>query len=370
MKKKIRNIILIIIGTLAFLFFLGKYNFENDKLALLQMKSLAANGDILAVINLMEENPNFTNIPINFAYKKWKKTFESRFITNDEIIENTSRNKTINDISTIYRTYWRTQLLKPISENKTDTTLYHNLMNYLLSNKLTNLSRDSLSKTIKNDSKLKKIIEGEGFKVEFKFINGIQELYIWDKESIKNYKVILPKDTVETKVVFIEGYHINGSNHYATIGSSQVGGWAVKESATLYCNRNVYDLSSEKFEVSYLKHESLHFTDLNEYPNLSSSDLEYRSKVIELIYCTEETAYDRIAEFISDANNSDRNYSHPYANYILIENLSKLLFNSEFESDIKLWHKISITEINNAASLLYNLSEEVLQKDSSLTEVI
>jgi len=370
MKKKTRNIILIIIGALASLFFLGKYNFENDKQALIQIKSLTANGDILAVINEMEENPSFTNIPINFAYKKWKKTFESRFITKDEVIENTSGNKIVNDISTIYRTYWRTQLLKPNPENKTDTTLYHNLTNYLLSNKLTNLTRDSLSKTIKNNSELKRIIEDEGFKADFKFLNGIQELYIWEKESTKNYEVILPKDTIKTKVVFIEEYHINGSDHYATIGYSQVGGWAIKESATLYCNKDVYDLGSEKFEVSYLKHESLHFTDLNEYPNLSSSDLEYRSKVIELIYCTEETAYDRIAEFISEANNSDRNYSHPYANYILIENLSKLLFNSEFESDMNQWNKISIAKINNAASLLYKSSEEILQKDSSLTEVI
>jgi len=50
--------------------------------------------------------------------------------------------------------------------------------------------------------------------------------------------------------------------------------------------------------------------------------------------------------------------------------LSKLLFNSEFESDMNQWNKISIAKINNAASLLYKSSEEILQKDSSLTEVI
>ncbi len=55
-------------------------------------------------------------------------------------------------------------------------------------------------------------------------------------------------------------------------------------------------ITSEKYEVSYLKHESLHFTDMNDYPNLSSADLEYRSKVIELIYCTEKTIYDKMIQ--------------------------------------------------------------------------
>jgi hypothetical protein len=157
--------------------------------------------------------------------------------------------------------------------------------------------------------------------------------------------VILPKDTVKTTVVFIESYHINGYDEFATFGDSQVGGWAIKESATLYCNKGTYDLNSEKFKVSYLKHESLHFTDLNNYPNLSSTDLEYRSKVIELMYCTEGTIYDRISEFVSGANKADRKNSHPYANYILIQNLSKLIFNSDFNSDINQWKKYRLIKL-------------------------
>lgn len=370
MKKKTRNITLIILGILACLFFIGKYNFNNDKQTLLKIKTLAANGDVLGAINEMEKNPSFTNIPINIAYKRWKKSFDSRFITKDEVIENTIGNKIVFDISTIYREYWREELLKKNPIDKTDTVLYKKLIDYLLSNNLTSLSRDSLSKSIKNDSELKRIIENQGFNVDFKLRNGFQELYIWDKQTIKKYEVILPKDTIETKVVFIEEYQIYGYDNYATFGDSQVGGWAIKESATLYCNRGVYELGSEKFEVSYLKHESLHFTDLNEYPNLSSADLEYRAKVIELMYCTEETVQDIILDFINGANNSDRDYSHPYANYILIGNLSKLLFNSEFESEYDKWKKLSVKEINDAAVSLYKMSENNLQKDKSVSEII
>jgi hypothetical protein len=88
------------------------------------------------------------------------------------------------------------------------------------------------------------------------------------------------------------------------------------------------------------------------------------------MYCTEKTIYKEITEFINGANNEYRSHSHPYANYILIENLSKLLFNSGFKSDINQWKKISVDKINKAASSLYKSSEDILQKDSSLTEVI
>lgn len=378
-KKKTKNILLISILILVALFFYGSYNLGNDRKCYREMLALAGDGDLSAVFIKMEERKSFSNPIVNFIYQRWKKKMYARFISKkmyarfiskEEVFENTSGNEVINDISNIYREYWRIELLKPNPENRTDSTLYNNIADYIVSKKLTNLSKDSLLKNINDDSVLKKIIEKEGFKVDFKFRNGFQEIFIWNKESAKKYDVILPKDTVKTTVVFIESYHINGYDEFATFGTSQVGGWAVKEAATLYCNKGIYDLNSEKFKISYLKHESLHFTDLNKYPNLSSADLEYRAKIIELMYCTEETIYDRISEFVIGANKAIRVNSHPYANYILIQNLSKLIFNSDFNSDINQWESVSIDRINKAASLLFESSENILRKDSSLKEII
>lgn len=370
MKKRTRNIILIIVAVLIALFFYAKHNFNNDRQSFRTIVSLAAIGEVNSAFIKMEETKSFSNPIINFIYQRWKKKMEARFISKEEVVENTSGNKIVNDISNIYRDYWRVELLKPKPENRTDSTLYNNITDYIISNKLTTLSKDSLQKYIKDDSELKKIIEKEGFKVDFKFRNGFQELFIWNKESTKKYDVILPKETVKTTVVFIESYHINGYDDFATLGDSQVGGWAIKESATLYCNKGTYDLDTEKFEVSYLKHESLHFTDLNNYPNLSAADLEYRSKVIELMYCTEATIYDNIGLFISGANETDRNNSHPYANYILIQNLSKMLFNSDFNSNLNQWKTISVQKINKAAAKLYQMSEDTLKKDKETAEII
>jgi hypothetical protein len=370
MEKKKRIILLISISILVALFFYGSHNFGNDRQSFREIVSLAGVGDVGTAFIKMEERKSFSNPILNFIYQRWKKKMYARFVSKEEVFENTSGNKIVNDISNIYREYWRVELMKPLPESRTDSTLYNNITDYILSNKLTRLSKDSLRKNIKDDSVLKEIIEKEGFKVDFKFRNGFQEIFIWNKESTKKYEVILPNDTVKTAVVFIESYHINGYDEFATFGDSQVGGWAIKESATLYCNKGTYDLHSEKFEVSYLKHESLHFTDLNNYPNLSATDLEYRSKVIELMYCTEGTMYDRISEFVSGANKADRKNSHPYANYVLIQNLSKLIFDSDFNSDINQWKKVSVDKINKAASSLYESSENILRKDNSLNEII
>lgn len=369
-KNKPRNILLIVLALVVALGFYGRHNFDKDRQSFREIIATSGNGDVKNAFDKMEEIKSFSNPIVNFICQRWKKKMDARFVSKEEVFVNTSGNKIVNDISNIYREYWREELMKPTPKSRTDSTLYTNIANYLLSNKLTTLPEDSLIKYIKDDSELRKIIQKEGFKVDFKFRNGVQELFIWNKESIKKYEVILPKVTVKTTVVFIESYHINGYDEFATFGDSQVGGWAIKESATLYCNKGTYDLGSEKFEVSYLKHESIHFTDLNDYPNLSSADLEYRAKVIELIYCTKATIYDRISQFIIEADHSDRNHSHPYANYILIKNLSKILFNAEYQFDHKKWKTVSVKNINDAAMKLYRMSEDILKKDNKASEII
>ncbi len=188
------------------LFFYGRHNFGNDRQSFREMVLSAGVGDVSTAFIRMEERKSFSNPIVNFIYQRWKKKMFSRFVSKEEVFENTSGNKIVNDISNIYREYWRVELLKPLPESRTDSTLYNNISDYVLSNNLTRLPKDSLRKNIKDDSVLKKIIENEGFKVNFNFRNGFQELYIWNKESTKKYDVILPKETIKTTVVFIPLY--------------------------------------------------------------------------------------------------------------------------------------------------------------------
>ncbi len=357
-------------AALGFLVAFAFNNFGNDKRALIKVKTAAGNEDLYTALKMMDSIPSFSNPIVNYVYQKWKKEMDARFISNKEVFENTSGNKVVNDISAIYRNYWRTELLKENEGTRTDSILYKNICDYLLENKLVNLLKDSLIKHIKDDTELTKLLEKEGFKSKFMYRNGFQDVFIWDTETVDNYTVELPKKTIETKVVFMSNYHIMGYDAFATFGASSVGGWAIKEDATLYCNKGDYDLASEKFRVSYLKHESIHFIDLNEYPNLSSADLEYRAKLIELMYCTKKTIYDRISDFLNAANKGNKKNAHPYANYCLIENLSKIVFNTAYESDYSKWEDVSVEELNDAATTLYDMSEKELLKDKTIAEII
>ena len=360
---------------LACLIFYGSHNFQKDRSILKELQARAGNGNLKYVLDKMEGPNQFSNPIISLYYFQWKHDMYDRFISNEEGIENTSKNKIVNDISNVYRTYWRAQLLSEDSETRTDTTLFNNLTEYLIAKQLTTLPTDSLIKIFKLDEHLikitmKKIFKNQGYKTRFWFKNGFQNLLIWEEEITKNYTVILPKDTLEVKVKFMENFHLNGYSDYASFGKKTVGGWAIKKNATLYCNKYLYNTSSELFEISFLKHEAIHFKDLNDYPNLRNTDLEYRSKLIELMYCTKESIYDRVSQFIRSADSTDKNHSHPYANQVLIKNLSELVFNTDYESDHNKWKEISVKKINNAAAILYKTNERILKKDSSLKEVI
>jgi len=367
MKKKS---IIILVAALGFLVAYGFNNFGNDKQSLIKAYSIAASDDFPEVFKMMDTVPSLSNPIINYIYQKWKTKMESRFITRDEVFENTSGNKVVNDVTAFYRNYWTTELLKEDAEKRTDSVLYDNIINYIWENKLTSIVKDSLVKNIKDDTELTKILDKEGFSSKFMLRNGFQDIFIWDKETVGNYTVSLPKETIETKVIFMSNYHIMGYDAFATFGDAQVGGWAIKEAATLYCNKGDYDLDSEKFKVSYLKHESIHFTDLNEYPNLSSADLEYRAKLIELMYCTKKTIYDRVLQFLNGANKNNRKNAHPYANYCLIQNLSEIIFKTPYENDISKWEDVTVEELNKAATDLYNKSEKELAKNKKVAEII
>lgn len=236
---------------------------------------------------------------------------------------------------------------------------------------MTKLAKDSLEAAGSIENEIARLLKKDSFEYRFLNRNGIQELLIWNDTSKENYEVVLPNDTINTNVVFINSFHLEDFDSFVTYGSASVGGWAIEEHATLYCNRTGYpSLSTEAFIFSYLKHETLHFKDLNDYPNLSLADLEYRSKLIELMYLTEKSMYSKLLEFIDGASNEDRDYTHAYANHVLLQNLSKIIFNSEFEDDAEKWKTIKVETINKAAEQLFNSSNAKLAENKESREVI
>jgi hypothetical protein len=153
-----------------------------------------------------------------------------------------------------------------------------------------------------------------------------------------------------------------GWEEYATFGIHYPGGWATENS--LYCVRKAYNLTSENFLISYLKHEAQHFADYKLYPCLSGADLEYRAKLVEIIYA-DKTLFKLISFFIKNIG-LHRDNSHSFASYHVIKNLSKELFQDDtIVSDIDDWEKKTNTVINKSAEKLFHQNSAALKNIGS-----
>ena len=118
-------------------------------------------------------------------------------------------------------------------------------------------------------------------------------------------------------------------------------------------------MSSEEFLISYLAHEGRHFGDYKLFPNLKSSDLEYRAKLTELALA-KTTLQETISFFINNSNSQSSN-AHSKANYNVIKDMSTLLFKRGFEYDTSKWTKLSEKKIHKAAQKLLKKDTRRLQ---------
>lgn len=92
--------------------------------------------------------------------------------------------------------------------------------------------------------------------------------------------------------------------------------------------------------------------DLSNYKNISSEDLEYRAKLVELIYSKERNLLER---FVLEADNSNNGNGHSLAAGRIVEGFNRKLN----LSDVALTG-LSITQIQSIARELLEESEMLL----------
>jgi hypothetical protein len=358
-KKKI-GVSLLLIGILITY---SIYNFKEQKQQLSELIAPSSFENVKQTLANLDSVKGFSNPIVHLVYKyRFKRRYHNRFIKNEK--ESISDNPILNEISNIYKEYWKIKMLRKPNFSIADSLLKRNLYSYFKSEKLTQLPFEEY--TI---SELNRIIEEQGATAQFFYLNEKFSIIIWDKQTVNNYQIELPNDTINIEVTNIENYLLEGAQHYATVGESSNGGWVNEHTFKVYCNKGAYDFSSEKFLISYLKHEGYHFVDLKKYKNLSAADLEYRAKLVEFIYL-ENDLYARIEEFILYSNSNNRGLSHPYANYTLIRDLSKKIFDTNFEKNIDVWKKVSKEKIHQASLELLEESNAILNQNPDLEKVI
>ncbi len=109
---------------------------------------------------------------------------------------------------------------------------------------------------------------------------------VWKTQREQTFQVELPEGEAAYTIRFLDDFVVKGWLDYLSFGVVGVGGWA--DGDGVVCSTGDSDcIESEYFQVSFLKHEAQHVRDLARWPDLSQELLEYRAKLVELIYSRE-----------------------------------------------------------------------------------
>ncbi len=344
-------------STRSFLFscFLILNLISRAQLSLEKIFSYALDGNMPEVLKGIEIDPS-QHLSAKDSTIKIK--FEERFkYSTDKSNYLSSRKSAIDSLLFIYHNYWRLSLLNP-SKNY-DVLLKGELVKFLSAKnkpakKLTSKSNDDdLS------AELKKYISSAGLHTTGYGNTGkLKDLLVWTTEKDTTYNFEINGEKISARVFLMDKFITLGWEEYATLDKLYPGGWATHDA--LYCVEKAYDLKSENFLISYLAHEGRHFADYKLFPELMSTDLEYRAKLTELSMAN-ETLFTTIQVFIINANYESDN-DHQVANYCVIRDLSKLLFKTEFEKDLAKWKTLSVETIHTAAIQALNSNTGDLKK--------
>lgn len=193
------------------------------------------------------------------------------------------------------------------------------------------------------ENELKRIFNERGYY----FLGGVTSPYrgpyIWKQMEKKVYQVELPHEIQEVTVFLMSDFIMLSWLHFATFGKYSTGGWAKEEGIYCVTERYKKGLESTSFEVSFLKHEAQHLNDFHRFPGLPSKDLEYRAKLVELIYNPSPTFYKKLLLSAKE----DPLLPHSYASFVIKQHTNTFIMDRS-------------AQISCIAKKLYDLHTEEL----------
>ena len=138
---------------------------------------------------------------------------------------------------------------------------------------------------------------------------GYHGPYIWQEMTQTDYEVELPLGIEKLTVFWMDGFIMRSWLDWLTDGDAGAGGWAKPEG--IYCVRKPYEklFDTPYFAISFLKHEAQHHADMRQW-DLSSSDLEYRAKLVELMHYEDAS---KLRSLLIEGDLSNPDNSHAYA---------------------------------------------------------
>lgn len=165
---------------------------------------------------------------------------------------------------------------------------------------------------------------------------GYRGPYIWEQTTRADYAVELPLGTETLTLFWMDGFIMRSWLDWLTSGDAGAGGWAKEEG--IYCVRKAYAsvIDKPRFQISFLKHEAQHHADLRRW-DLSSSDLEYRAKLVELMHYPDATF---LKSLLIEGDLSNPDNSHAYAAGKITAGLAEWMETQGIEGGMALLEKL------------------------------
>lgn len=256
----------------------------------------------------------------------------------------------------VYETYWHTVLLHPKKKTRAEKILLEESKLWLDEHCGINLKRPSFHIINRH---LQKELKKMGYYCLTGTVSPWRELEIWSEQRHVKFRIDLPESTEKVNVILMKHFLTKGWMAYATSGLNYPGGWAKTEG--LYCNTHAFRLNSERFLISFLRHEAQHYADFKRFPRLSGNELEYRAKLTELT-TAKKTMKSLLRSFAARASQTNRKHPHAYANFCVIRDLSKEIL-GEFQSSSQNLIQAKNRQLNEAAKrLLLDHSQKLKKK--------
>ncbi|MGB4589648.1 MAG: hypothetical protein WBI17_10500 [Clostridiaceae bacterium] len=267
----------------------------------------------------------------------------------------------ISNVLTVFHDYYRRVFWENSDLIEAESILYTTLREIAAIRQEDIIENDRLDELV--GDKVRK----EGYEYLGGMTSGYYGPYIWRNTNPVKFEVELPGGTRSFTVNMMDGFISRSWLDYISFGETGTGGWA--NESGLYCVESLYkdDFLKPQFKISFLKHESQHQADLERYGNMHTKDLEYRAKLVELIYYPDLSLFEGI---IREADGTNKENAHCYASYVIVRDLSRKIFQMEYASELKLWDgKLSMIQ-SYARELLDFHTKSADEKRGSLIDLI
>lgn len=297
---------------------------------------LISNGMLKEAMEYLSKFPQCEKL-----YQKYKRVFE-----NDKYIIDKTKKGEITELLEIYAKYYHQTFYKKLDDS--EEILRKNLENYLF--------KKNLSINSNSIDDLEKILEETIDKEKYIFIpgkvNGYYGPYIFKIFSSKYLKIDLINEDITLKIYFISDFLSKGWIDYLSFGKLKFNYMLGEENNVFvslsFLKNNPQNIEKSKYK-SILYYLAEYITTLKRYKFIDMKDVEYRSKLIEII------KYKSILKFKEVLNLASKNEYNElkYACYIIVSKLSLLILNKEFENDYEIWRGKG-KKIKEGAKMLYN----------------